>query len=63
MADKEWDRDKVVFSLRVLHNPWASHPLPRDCFRDFAQYCPIQRDGDCSYMAWDNPDRARFRLL
>jgi len=63
MTDKEWDRDKVVFSLRVLHNPWAAHPLPRDCFGDFAQYCTIQQDGSESYLAWDNPERVRFRLL
>jgi hypothetical protein len=63
MTDKEWDRDKVVFSLRVLHNPWASNPLPRGCFGDFAQYCTIQQDGTESYLAWDNPERVRFRLL
>ena len=63
MTDKEWDRDKVVFSLRVLHNPWAEHPLPRDCFGDFAQYCTIQKEGSRSYLAWDNPERVRFRLL
>ena len=63
MTDKEWDRDKVVFSLRVLHNPWAENPLPRECFGDFAQYCTIQRDGTESYLAWDNPERVRFRLL
>ena len=63
MTDKEWDRDKVVFSLRVLHNPWAKHPLPRDCFGNFAQYCTIQQDGASSYLSWDNPDRVRFRLL
>lgn len=63
MTDKEWDRDKVVFSLRVLHNPWAKFPLDRDCFGDFAQYCTIQKDGPSSYLAWDNSDRVRFRLL
>jgi hypothetical protein len=63
MTDKEWDRDKVVFSLRVLHNPWAANPLPRGCFGDFAQYCTIQQDGTESYLAWDNPERVRFRLL
>ena len=63
MTDKEWDRDKVVFSLRVLHNPWAKHPLSRDCFGDFAQYCTIQQDGSSRYLAWDNPERVRFRLL
>jgi len=62
LADKEWERDKVVFSLRVLHNPWASHPLSPDCFADFAQYRTIETDGDISYLAWNNQHRSRFRL-
>jgi len=62
LADKEWARDKVVFSLRVLHNPWATNPLPRDCFGKFAQFTPIDQDGPTTHLAWRNADRARFRL-
>jgi hypothetical protein len=62
LADKEWERDKVVFSLRVLHNPWAEHPVPPETFSDFAQYKPVDKDGETSYLAWSNQHRARFRL-
>ena len=62
LVDKEWERDKVVFGLRVLHNPWATHPLPEDAFDAFAEYRPIDEDGDSRYLAWRNGDRARFRL-
>ncbi len=62
LADKEWARDKVVFSMRVLHNPWADHPLPRDCFGSFAQFTPIDQDGPTTHLAWKNADRTRFRL-
>jgi hypothetical protein len=62
LADKEWERDKVVFSLKVLHNPWANKPLPPEFFSDFAQYRTIDRDGDSAYLAWRNQNRTRFRL-
>ena len=62
MADKEWERDKVVFSLRVLHNPWAAKPLPPGYFGQFAQYRPIDRDGEEIHLAWNNQHRTRFRL-
>ena len=62
LADKEWERDKVVFSLRVLHNPWADKPLPADYFADFAQFRSIDRDGPTSWLSWRNGHRARFRL-
>jgi len=62
LADKEWERDKVVFSLRVLHNPWATNPLPPDYFADFAQYRTIDRDGETAFLAWQNQHRSRFRL-
>ena len=62
LADKEWERDKVVFSFRVLHNPWAATPLPADYFADFAQYRTIDRDGDTAFLAWQNQHRSRFRL-
>ena len=62
LADKEWERDKVVFSFRVLHNPWAERPLPRDYFNDFAQYCAIEKAGEKAYLSWQNPQRMRFRL-
>jgi hypothetical protein len=62
LVDKEWERDKVVFSLRVLHNPWASKPLDAKAFGDFAQCRVVDRDGDTAYMAWDHADRIRFRL-
>ena len=62
MADKEWERDKVVFSLRVLHNPYARTPLPPGFFEDFAQYRPIEREGEQVFFGWNNQHRARFRL-
>jgi len=62
LADKEWARDKVVFSLRVLHKPWAENPLPRHCFGKFAQFSSIDEDGSTSHLAWSNSDRTRFRL-
>jgi hypothetical protein len=62
LADKEWERDKVVFSLKVLHNPWAEVPLPNDYFADFAQYRTIERDGETAYLCWQNQTRTRFRL-
>ncbi len=62
LADKEWERDKVVFSLRVLHNPWAEVPLPYDYFADFAQYRTIEKDGETAYLCWQNQHRTRFRL-
>ncbi len=62
LVDKEWERDKVVFSLRVLHNPWASHPLDPSVFGDFAQYRAVDNDGDTVFLGWDNSERARFRL-
>ncbi len=62
LADKEWERDKVVFSLRVLHNPWADKPLPADYFADFAQFRSIDRDGPTAWLSWRNAHRARFRL-
>ncbi len=62
MADKEWERDKVVFSLRVLHNPYARTPLPPGFFEDFAQYRPIEREGEEVFFSWNNQHRARFRL-
>lgn len=62
LADKEWERDKVVFSLRVLHNPWAEVPLPPDYFSDFAQYRIIEKDGETAYLCWQNQNRTRFRL-
>ncbi|HCP47052.1 MAG TPA: hypothetical protein DIU15_13485 [Deltaproteobacteria bacterium] len=62
LADKEWARDKVVFTLRVLHNPWAERPLPRDCLGEFAQFCTIGTEGDTAHLAWDNIKRIRFRL-
>ena len=62
MCDKEWERDKVVFSLRVHHNPWAEYPLESDLFGDFAQYRPVEQEADSTFLAWANLDRARFRL-
>ena len=62
IVDKEWDRDKVVFSLRVLHNPWAQNPLDPTAFADFAQFRVLEWDGDVAYLGWENENRARFRL-
>ncbi len=62
LADKEWARDKVVFSMRVLHNPWAEHPLPLDCFGSFAQFTPIDGDGTTAHLAWKNAERTSFRM-
>lgn len=62
LADKEWERDKVVFSLRVMHNPWAQMPLPFTCFADFAQYRIIDKDGETAHVCWQNQSRTRFRL-
>ena len=62
LADKEWARDKVVFSLRVLHNPWAEQPLPRSAMAEFAQFCKIGQEGEVSHVAWKNAKRSRFRL-
>ncbi len=62
LADKEWERDKVVFSFQVLHNPWAARPLSGDCFGVFAQVRTIDSEGDAMHLAWENPGRARFRL-
>lgn len=62
LVDKEWERDKVVFSLRVLHNPWATTKLPPSVFGDFAQYRPVDLDDGTTYLGWENCDRLRFRL-
>lgn len=62
LCDKEWERDKVVFSLRVHHNPWADKPLDPDLFGDFAQYRTVEREDESTFLAWHNLDRARFRL-
>ena len=62
LCDKEWERDKVVFSLRVHHNPWAENPLAPDVFGDFAQYRPVEQADTSTFLAWHNLDRARFRL-
>lgn len=62
LADKEWERDKVVFSLRVLHNPWAAKPLDPDFFADFAQYRPMEDKGEQVFFGWTNQHRSRFRL-
>ncbi len=62
LVDKEWERDKVVFSLRVLHNPWAKNPLPHGVFNGFAQYRAVDRGDGVTYLGWDNTERTRFRL-
>ena len=62
LVDKEWERDKVVFSLRVLHNPWAETPLSPEVFRGFAQYRKVDEEDGVSYLGWDDTDRTRFRL-
>jgi|GEM_PF-1615214 len=62
LVDKEWERDKVVFSLRVLHNPWAKTPLSPEVFRGFAQYRPVDTGDGTTYLGWDNTERTRFRL-
>ncbi len=62
LVDKEWERDKVVFSLRVLHNPWAKTPLSPDVFRGFAQYRRVDVEDGVTYLGWDDRDRTRFRL-
>lgn len=62
LCDKEWERDKVVFSLRVWHNPWAKTRVPPEAFGEFAQYRPFDEDGDVTYLGWANRTRARFRL-
>ena len=62
LCDKEWERDKVVFSLRVFHNPWSRVKIPSEYFGDFAQYRPFDIEGDTTYLGWSNRSRSRFRL-
>ena len=53
----------VVYGVCVENdNIWAAKPLPPGYFGQFAQYRPIDRDGEEIHLAWNNQHRTRFRL-
>jgi len=64
MVDKQWERDRPVYSLRVFHNPWCTMPLSADVFDGFAQFRPFPKGdfADQTYMGWDSLERIRFIL-
>jgi len=64
MVDKQWERDRPVYRLRVFHNPWCTMPLYDDVFDGLAQYRPFPKGdfADQTYMGWDSLERIRFIL-
>ncbi|MCK6530003.1 hypothetical protein L6R50_21420 [Myxococcota bacterium] len=61
-CDKEWERDRVVFTMRLLHNPWARAPLKPEAFEGFTQFRPLAEGDEVVFLGSDVCDGSRVDL-
>lgn len=61
-CDKEWERDRVVFTMRLFHSPWARAPLKPEAFEGFAQFRAFAEAEDLIFLGADETGAARVDL-
>ena len=62
LCDKEWERDRVAFSMRLYHNPWARVPLKPEAFDGFSQLRPLAEGEDVVFLGADEVRGGRVDL-
>ncbi len=61
-CDKEWERDRVVFTMRLYHNPWAKVPLKPEALDGFTQLRPLAEGEDVVFLGHDAGRYSRVDL-
>ncbi|MGQ9632126.1 MAG: hypothetical protein ACUVXI_17695 [bacterium] len=50
----EWDFGQIppASDMRIYHNPWAQHPLPKGIFQHIPQLVPEEVAEDAAFLRW-----------
>lgn len=53
-CSRHWEQERVLYDMRVYHNPWAVNPLPTNVFEKMPQFAEVSKDPNFISLEWLN---------